>query len=260
MDTIQNSIVKKFRKNIWRPFTEAIKEFKLIEDGDKIAVCISGGKDSFLLAKCLEELKLHGKIKFELVFILMDPGYKKPHLDKIYKNIEKFKLEVIIFKTKIFELSQGNKNACYLCARKRRGALYEKAMNFGCNKIALGHHFNDVVETVLMSVLYNGEFKTMLPILNSTNYKDMKLIRPLYFVKEDDILSWVCYNNLEFIDCACSVTEKNSNVRHEMKGLINHLKTYNKGADINIMNSTKNVNLKTLISYRGEKNENRNRK
>lgn len=257
MDKIQNSIIKKYRKEIWRPFTEAIKEFNLIENGDKIAVCISGGKDSFLLAKCLEELHAHGKIKFDIVYLLMNPGYKEKYLKKIYENAEILNINLTIFKSNIFELSRGFKNTCYLCARKRRGALYSEAQSLGCNKIALGHHFNDVVETILMSLIYNGEFKTMKPILNSTNYKGMKLIRPLYYVKEDNILEWVKYNNLEFIGCSCEVVENKSNKRYEMKELMNILNQYYKGADINLLNSTKNVNLNTIISYKESKNENK---
>ncbi len=250
MDKIQNSIVKKFRKEIWRPFTEAINEYNLIEDGDKIAVCISGGKDSFLLAKCLEELHRHGKAKFDIIYLLMNPGYKEKYMNRIYENSELLNIDLTIFNSNIFELSKGNKNTCYLCARKRRGALYSEAQKLGCNKIALGHHFNDVVETILMSIIYNGEFKTMKPILNSTNYKNMKLIRPLYYVNEENIINWVKYNKLEFIGCSCEVVENKSNKRYEMKELINILNKYYRGADKNILNSTKNVNLNTLISYK----------
>lgn len=253
MDSIQNSIIKKYRKEIWRPFTEAIKEFNLIEDDDKIAVCISGGKDSFLLAKCLEELKHHRKIKFEVVYLLMDPGYKEKYMKKIYENAELLNIDLTIFKSTIFELSSGNKNACYLCARKRRGALYSEALKLGCNKIALGHHFNDVVETILMSMIYNGEFKTMKPILNSSNYKGMKLIRPLYYVREENIIAWTKYNDLEFIGCSCEVVKNKSNKRYEMKKLVNLLNEYYRGADINIMNSTKGVNLNTIISFEERK-------
>ena len=253
MDKVQNSIIKKFRKEIWRPFIQAIKEFELVKDNDKIAVCISGGKDSFLLAKCFEELKNHGKIKFDLVYLLMNPGYKDKYMKKIYENAEILNINLTIFNSNIFELSKGQKNTCYLCARKRRGALYSEAQKLGCNKIALGHHFNDIVETILMSLIYNGEFKTMLPILNSTNYKGMKLIRPLYYVREENIISWVKYNNLDFIGCSCEVVKTQSNKRYEMKELINHLNKLYRGADINILNSTKEVNLNTLISV-GDKN------
>lgn len=245
---IENSIIKKYRKEIWHNFVKAIQEFDLIEDGDKIAVCISGGKDSFLLAKCMEELQKHGKINFDLCYILMNPGYSEKHLDLIHQNASKLNLNLHIFNSNIFEQIEDEKDICYLCARKRRGALYSEAKRFGCNKIALGHHFDDVVETILLSMIYNGEFKTMMPILSSVNFKPIKLIRPLYYVREKDIISWVNYNNLSFIDCACKVTEKKLGKRSEVKKLIQNLNKLYKGADINIMNSTKNVNLNTIIS------------
>lgn len=250
---IERSIIKRFRKEIFRPFVRAVNEFNLIEENDKIAVCISGGKDSFLLAKCLEELKRHGKIHFDLEFILMDPGYHKEDLNLIKENAKKLNLDIKYFDYDIFDQIKNAPSPCYLCARKRRGALYNKAQELGCNKIALGHHFDDVVETILMSMIFNGEFKTMMPILDSTNFKGMKLIRPLYFVKECDIISFTKFNKLEFINCACDVTRKSTGMRKEMKNLINDLKTYYEKADINIMNSTFNVNLNTIISYKGEK-------
>ena len=250
---IERSIIKRFRKEIFRPFVKAVNEFNLIEENDKIAVCISGGKDSFLLAKCLEELKRHSKIHFDLEFILMDPGYHKEDLNLIKENAKKLNLDIKYFDYDIFDQIKNAPSPCYLCARKRRGALYNKAQELGCNKIALGHHFDDVVETILMSMIFNGEFKTMMPILDSTNFKGMKLIRPLYFVKECDIISFTKFNKLEFINCACDVTRKSTGMRKEMKNLINDLKTYYEKADINIMNSTFNVNLNTIISYKGEK-------
>lgn len=250
---IENSIIKKYRKEIWHNFVKAIQEFDLIEDGDKIAVCISGGKDSFLLAKCMEELRKHGKINFDLCYILMNPGYSEKHLDLIHQNASKLNLNLHIFNSNIFEQIEDEKDICYLCARKRRGALYSEAKRLGCNKIALGHHFDDVVETILLSMIYNGEFKTMMPILSSVNFKPIKLIRPLYYVREKDIISWVNYNNLSFIDCACKVTEKKLGKRSEVKKLIQNLNKLYKGADINIMNSTKNVNLNTIISYLDKK-------
>lgn len=250
---IERSIIKRFRKEIWRPFVKAINEFNLIDENDKIAVCISGGKDSFLLAKCLEELKKHGKIHFDLVFILMNPGYNKENIELIKKNAVILNLDIHFFDYNIFEQITDSKSPCYLCARKRRGALYAEAKRLGCNKIALGHHFDDVIETILMSMIFNGKFKTMMPILNSTNFDGMKLIRPLYYVREKDIISFCKYNNLSFIDCACSVTKKNLGKRKEMKELINILNSYYRGADENIMNSTFNVNLNTIISYQEEK-------
>lgn len=250
---IQNSIIKKYRKEIWRSFIKCIEEYELVSDGDKIAVCISGGKDSFLLAKCMEELQIHGKMKFELCFILMDPGYKDNHKELILKNADILDINLHIFNSNIFDVIKGEKDICYLCARKRRGALYSEAKKLGCNKIALGHHFDDVVETILMSMIYNGEFKTMMPKLSSVNFKPLELIRPLYYVREKDIISWANYNNLKFIDCACKVTEKQMGKRKEMKELIKLLNSYYKGTDINIMNSTKGVNLNTIISYINKK-------
>jgi len=246
---IERSIIKRFRKEIWRLFTKAINEFNLVSDGDRVAVCISGGKDSFLLAKCMEELKRHGKINFDLEFILMNPGYDKNHLELIKKNADILNLDIHYFDYDIFEQIKDATSPCYLCARKRRGALYAKAKSLGCNKIALGHHFDDVIETVLMSLIFNGEFKTMMPKLKSSNFDGMELIRPLYFIREKDIISFSRFNNLMFIDCACNVTKKNQGKRREMKELIKILNSYYEGADKNIMNSTYNVNLNTIISY-----------
>ena len=252
---VQKSIIKKFRRKIWSKFVKVIKEYNLINEGDKIAVCISGGKDSFLLAKCMEELKRHGQFKFDLEFICMDPGYKSENLIKIKENAKIMGIDLKIFNSDIFKVVENNcsESPCYLCARMRRGFLYDVAKKLGCNKIALGHHFDDVIETVLMSMIYNGEFKTMMPILSSVNFNPIKLIRPLYYVREKDIISWVNYNNLTFLDCACKVTEKNIGKRNEMKKLITELNELYKGADVNIMNSTKNVNLNTIISYYSKK-------
>ncbi len=254
---IERSIIKRFRKEIWRLFIKAVNEFELIKEGDKIAVCISGGKDSFLLAKCIEELKRHGKINFDYECILMDPGYQKEHIKLIKENAKTLNINIKYFNYDIFSQIKDASSPCYLCARKRRGALYAKAKSLGCNKIALGHHFNDVIETILMSLIYNGEFKTMMPKLKSTNFEGMELIRPLYFIKEKDIISFSRYNKLEFIDCACLVTKKNEGKRKEMKELIKILNSYYEGADKNIMNGTYNVNLNTIISYmkEGEKDE-----
>lgn len=253
---IEKSIIKRFRKEIWRPFTKAVTDFNLLENNDKVGICISGGKDSFLLAKCMEEIKKHGKIKFDIEYILMDPGYNKKNMNLILKNAKALNINLHIFKNDIFENIKNTDNACYLCARKRRGALYAKAKELGCNKIALGHHFDDVIETILMSQIYNGEFKTMLPILGSTNFKGMELIRPLYYVREKEIIAWVKYNNLKFIDCACKVTKKKTSKRLVMKEVINYLNNIYKGADVNIMNSTMNVNLNTLLSYKKEVEDN----
>ena len=244
---IEKSIIKKFRKEIYRRFIRAINDYDMIKENDVIGICISGGKDSFLLAKCMQELKRHNKVSFELKFILMDPGYDRKNIKKIKENAKKLNIDINIFKSNIFSVVDlhGNNSPCYLCARMRRGALYDYAQKQGCNKIALGHHFNDVIETILLNQLYNGQFSGMLPILDSEHFKGMQLIRPLFYVKEKDILSWVKYSELEFIDCACSVTKKNTGKRSEIKDLINQLLKDNENADINIFNSMFNVNINT---------------
>jgi len=252
---VQKSIIKKFRRKIWSKFVKVIKEYNLISEGDKIAVCISGGKDSFLLAKCLEELKQHGQFKFNLEFICMDPGYKKENLDKILENARLMNINLTVFKSNIFDVVDKNASVspCYLCARMRRGFLYNKAKELGCNKIALGHHFNDVIETALLNVFYTGRFQGMPPKLKSDNFPGMELIRPLYLVKEEDIISFVNYNDLKFIDCACGISKKrNDSKRLYIKELIKELIKDNKNADINIFRSLENVNLNTLNGY--EKN------
>lgn len=249
---ITKSIIKKFRRKIWSKFVSAVKDYNLIEENDKIAVCISGGKDSFLLALCLDELKRHGQFKFDLVFLCMNPGYKKENLDKIKENAAKMGIDINIFESNIFEVVDKSdlSSPCYLCARMRRGCLYNKAKELGCNKIALGHHFNDVIETSLLNILFAGQTGGMPPKLKSDNFLGMELIRPLYYVKEDDIKSWVNYNNLEFIDCACSITKKeNSSKRKYVKDLIKELNLVNRNADINIFRSLENVNIDTLNGY-----------
>ena len=250
---IERSIIKTYRKSVWSPFIKALNEFKLINDDDKIAVCISGGKDSFILAKCLQEIQRHGKMKFDLQFIVMDPGYKQTHLEQIKENAKLLGIPLNIFKSDVFAIADmlNNEKPCYLCARMRRGYLYDYAKKLGCNKIALGHHFDDVIETILLSMFYSGEFKTMMPKLHSDNFEGMELIRPLYFVKEKDIISWANHNNLEFINCACSFTEKNvdSGKRMEIKKLIKELRKINKYFDFNMYNSITNVNLLTILGY-----------
>ncbi len=246
------SIIKKFRRKIWSKFVRAVKEYELINEGDKIAVCISGGKDSFLLALCLSELKRHGQFKFDLEFICMDPGYKKENIDKIIENSKKLEIDLKVFKSNIFDIvhKEGGESPCYLCARMRRGFLYSKAQELGCNKIALGHHFNDVIETVLLNIFYTGRFGGMPPKLRSDNYQNMELIRPLYFVKEEDIISLSHYNNLEFIDCACAITQKkNDSKRKFVKELISELVKKDKNIDINIFRSLENINLNTVNGY-----------
>jgi len=251
---IEKSIIKKYRKDIWSKFIDGINEFKMINNGDSIAVCISGGKDSFLLAKCMQEIKKHGQIDFDLKFICMDPGYSEDNLLKIKENSLKLGIDLHIFNSDVFKVSNflNEKSPCYMCARMRRGYLYDEAKKIGCNKIALGHHFDDVIETILLSLIYSGEMKTMMPKLHSTNFKGMELIRPLYYVKESDIINWAKYNNLEFINCACKFTEKSSSnsKRTEIKELINHFRKINPYIETNIMKSSKNVNLDTIIEYK----------
>lgn len=254
---IERSIIKKYRKTIFGPFVKAINEFELIEPNDKIAICISGGKDSFLLAKCMQEIKRHGKFDFELEFIVMNPGYAQKNIDKIKENLNKLGINAHIFDANIFQFADTTTNPCYMCAKMRRGNLYAFAKQIGCNKIALGHHFNDVIETVLMNMLFNGTFSSMMPKIKSDNFENMYLIRPLYYVKEQDIIKWAKSNELEFLDCACSVTKKNSGKRNVIKELVKDLNLIYDKADVNILTSTKNVNLNTILSYKkGDKNHN----
>ena len=254
--SVQRSIIKKYRKQIWTNFVAAVSEYELINENDKIAVCISGGKDSVLMACCMRELQAYSKVPFSLVFLVMDPGYNKENRELIEKNLATLKIDATIFESDIFEVTDRVGGApCYLCARMRRGCLYSKARELGCNKIALGHHFNDVIETVLMSMTYSSEIKTMLPKLHSTNFEGMELIRPLYKVKEADIISWAKHNDLHFLQCACKMTEKNADVelkskRKEIKQLIEYIKKENHEADDNIFRSLHNVNMATLPAWR----------
>ena len=253
---IESSIIKKYRKTIWINFVASVQEYDLIKEGDKIAVCISGGKDSMLMAVCMRNLQRYSKVKFDLKYLVMDPGYNETNAKKILENAEILKLPVVVFKSDIFDVTERcGGSPCYLCARMRRGCLYSKARELGCNKIALGHHFNDVIETLLMSMMYSSEIKTMLPKLHSTNFEGMELIRPLYKVKEQDIISWSRYNGLEFLQCACKMTEKNSDLentskRKETKQLIADILKFNPQADDNIFRSLHNVNLATMPGYR----------
>ena len=255
---IERSIIKKYRSKIWGKFIKGIKEYQMIQDGDKIAVCISGGKDSMLLAKCFQELKNHGEDNFGLKFIVMNPGYSEVNKQKIISNAEILNIPITMFETDIFErVERIDDHPCYLCARMRRGHLYNKAKELGCNKIALGHHLDDVIETTIMGMLYGGQMQTMMPKLKSTSHPGMELIRPLYYVKEEDIISWMNRNDLEFIKCACKVTEKsflnfeeNGSKREETKKLIKKLRANYKNIDMNIFRSSQNVNLDTIISYR----------
>ena len=253
---IERSIITTYRNKIWSKFIKAITEFQMIQDGDKIAVCISGGKDSMLLAKCFQELKKHGKNNFDLEFIVMNPGYNEKNKQKIIENSQILNIPIAMFETDIFErVERIDDRACYICARMRRGFLYKKAQELGCNKIALGHHFDDVIETVLMGMFYGAQFQTMMPKLHSTSHPEMQLIRPLYVVKEADVINWRDKNNLEFIQCACKFTEdyaagKKNSKREEMKNLIKQLRNTYHNVDMNIYKSTENVNLDTIISYR----------
>lgn len=259
----EKSIITTYRNRIWKPFVAAINEYKLISEGDKIAVCISGGKDSMLLAKCMQEIKRHGKMNFELVFLVMNPGYNKANLNKILENSKKLNIPITVFDSDIFDIvSEVKQSPCYLCARMRRGCLYSKAREFGCNKIALGHHFDDVIETLLLSVLYNGQINTMMPKLHSTNFEGMELIRPLYKVKEKDVINWKNYNNLDFIQCACRFTEncsleeasaESTSKRKQMKFFIQKLREINPLFDENIFNSLNNVCLDTILGYKKNK-------
>ena len=212
---IEKSIIKKFRAKIYRKFIRAVKDYDLIKEGDSICVCISGGKDSFLLAKCMQELKIHSKYKFDLKFLVMNPGYKKENMEQISINLEALNINAVIMQSNIFDEIKDVPSPCYLCARKRRGNLYAMAESLGCNKIALGHHFDDVIETIMLNMIYAGEYKTMMPKLKSKNFKDMELIRPLYYIKEEDIKSWSNFTKLKFLDCACTVTKKNIGKRNK---------------------------------------------
>ena len=254
---IERSIIKKYRKEIWRPFMRAIINYELIKPNDKIMVCISGGKDSFLLAKCFQELERHGKYPIEVHYVVMNPGYNEFNLNLIKENAKKLNIPIKIFESDIFEvvtkLEEGN--PCYLCARMRRGFLYSKAKELDCNKIALGHHFNDVIETTLLSIFYGSEIKTMMPKLHSDNFEGLELIRPMYMVHESNIKAWAKYHNLTFINCACRFTEKiscgddESSKRLEMKNLIKDLKKKNPNIDRNIFKSVDNINLDCILGY-----------
>ena len=251
---IERSIIKKYRKDIWSKFIKAVQEYELIKENDKIMVCISGGKDSFLLAKCIQELQRHGKVNFEARYVVMDPGYNEYNRDFIIDNAKILNVPIEIFNSDIFDIVENiEKSPCYLCARMRRGFLYNKAQELGCNKIALGHHFNDVIETTLLSMLYGSEIKTMMPKLHSDNFEGIELIRPLYMVKEESIISWRNTNDLTFINCACRFTEGCSLVndgtskRKEVKELIKNLKKVNKNEDYNIFKSLDNINLDCVL-------------
>ena len=260
---VELSLRKKFKKSIWSKFTKAINTYELVKPGDKIAVCISGGKDSMLMAKCFQELKLHNKFEFEVKFLVMDPGYSEANRKVIEENAKSLNIPITIFESDIFEsVFTVEKSPCYLCARMRRGHLYHFAQELGCNKIALGHHYDDVIETILMGMLYGAQVQTMMPKLHSTNFEGMEMIRPLYLVREDDIKAWRDYNGLHFIQCACKFTDtcttcnnENRSKRVEIKELIQTLKQVNPYVEGNIFKSVENVNLDTVVAWKqhGEK-------
>ena len=257
---IERSIIKKYRKEIWSKFVKAVQEYDLINENDNIMVCISGGKDSFLLAKCIQELIKHGKVKFTAHYVSMNPGYNKINKDMILKNAEILNIPLEMFESDIFDAvsNMDVRMSCYMCAKMRRGCLYSKAKELGCNKIALGHHFDDVIETTLLSMFYGSEIKTMMPKLHSDNFEGLELIRPMYLIKEEDIISWKNNNDLTFINCACRFTEdssidENLSKRKEMKRLIKDLKKSNINVDHNIFKALDNVNLNCVLGTKKNK-------
>ena len=256
---VERSIITRYRKVLWNPFIEAVKRYEMIQPGDRIAVCISGGKDSMLLAKLMQQLQKHSDFPFELVFLVMDPGYNELNRQQIESNAALLNIPVTIFESEIFEVADSaGKSPCYLCARMRRGYLYSRAQELGCNKIALGHHFNDVVETTLISMFYGSQLQAMLPKLHSTNFEGMTLIRPLYCVHEDDIIAWARDNSLEFIQCACRLTERsaadtgdvNVSKRKEIKLLLRRLRQGNPNIEKSIFNSIHAVALDTMPGFK----------
>ena len=257
---IERSIIKKFRPELWSQFTKAINTYDLIQDGDKIAVCISGGKDSMLMAKLFQELSRHGKKNFEVVYMVMNPGYNDINYTTIINNAKLMQIPITVFDSDIFDIvdKEVSGSPCYLCARMRRGALYSKAKELGCNKIALGHHYDDVIETILMGTLYGGQIQTMMPKLHSTNFESMELIRPLYLIREEDIKKWMAYNDLTFINCACRLTEScascggtdKGSKRAEIKSLISELRERSPYIEANIFKSVENVHLNALVAYK----------
>lgn len=256
---VERSITKKYRKDIWNPFIQAVKDYQLISQGDKIAVCISGGKDSMLMAKLMQQLQRHSEFDFDLVYLVMDPGYNPANRQRIEDNASKLDIPITIFESDIFQITDSiEKSPCYLCARMRRGHLYAKAKELGCNKIALGHHLSDVIETTLLGMFYGSQLQAMLPKLHSTNFEGMQLIRPLYCINEKAIISWANYNDLHFIQCACRFTDNYQNSgdgigdskRQEIKALIDDLKKDNPDIERNIFKSIHNVKLDTFIAYK----------
>lgn len=256
---VERSIIKKYRKDIWNPFIQAVKDYQLISEGDKIAVCISGGKDSMLMAKLMQQLQRHSEVEFDLVYLVMDPGYNPANRQRIEENALRLNIPITVFESDIFQITDTiEKSPCYLCARMRRGHLYAKAKELGCNKIALGHHLSDVIETTLLGMFYGSQLQAMLPKLHSTNFEGMQLIRPLYCINEKAIISWANYNDLHFIQCACRFTDNYENSgdgigdskRQEIKFLIENIKKNNPNIERNIFKSIHNVKLDTFIAYK----------
>lgn len=252
LDEIEKSLTKTYRKDIFRPFVQAINEYELVEPGDKIAIGISGGKDSILMAKLFQELKKHNKIPFELVFLSMDPGFRDVNKDLLKTNCEYLNIPLTIRNSDVFTVVQkiASENPCYMCARMRRGFLYNAAKELGCNKLALGHHFDDVIETTLLNVFYNGTFKTMVPKIKAENFEDIELIRPMMFIKEKDIIRWTKRSGIQAMNCGCTVVaEKTSSKRREIKEMIEGLRKINPNVDAHIFNAGQNVNLEAILGY-----------
>lgn len=254
---IERSIIKKYRREIWSKFIKAIKEYELVSENDNIMVCISGGKDSFLMAKCFQELQRHGKINFNCHYVVMNPGYNKTNVKLIEENAKLLNIPIEIFESNVFKVANklSEENPCYMCARMRRGHLYNKAKKLGCNKIALGHHFDDVIETTLLSLFYGAEIKTMMPKLPSDNFKGLELIRPMYLIKEHSVISWRKFNNLTFLNCACKFTEnllQNAGIskRKEMKEMIKELRKKSKNIDYNIFKALDNINMNCILGFK----------
>lgn len=258
---IERSIIKKFRKELWSKVTKAVRTYDLIQEGDKVCVCVSGGKDSFLTAKVIQELQKHGPVPFEAIYLCMDPGYDESNRAMIIDNARKMGIPLTMFDSDIYDIVFGiEKSPCYLCARMRRGALYANAKALGCNKIALGHHYDDVIETILLGMLYGGKIETMMPKLHSQNFEGMELIRPLYLVREEDVKRWAKHNDLTFIRCACRFEAdvcglKKTSKRAEVKDLISQLREKSPYIEQNIFRSVENVNLRTVIAYRKDGKE-----
>lgn len=253
LSMIERSIIKRYRKNIWAKFVKGVKQYELIKEGDKIAVAISGGKDSLLLAKLMQELQKHGQFHFELEFIAMDPGYNPENRKRLEQHCEYLGIPANIYNSDIFEVSEklSKESPCYMCARMRRGSLYSKAQELGCNKLALGHHFDDVIETTMLNILMSGSFKTMMPKLKSDNFENMELIRPMFLIREDYIIRWRNYTGLNPLDCACEVAaKKTSGSRFMVKQLISEMKEYNDVVDINIFRAAENVHADAILGWK----------